>query len=125
MKKYLISQALIIFFSCNLFAQQKVNNIGLQSLEILNQKLHLNLKKENEPILITIDDLDFICLEYMDKKKLPSILILKRRYKLNKVGNNKYEFVLKGASEYNGTFELSGTDDNQKFVNLKYVKRDD
>ncbi|SRR5258705_8489539 len=122
MKKYIVSIILVAFFNFSISAQDN-EKIALQSLEFLNQKFHLNLEKENEPILIAIDGYEYICYKYINHDSLPLISRLKRKYNLHKLDDTKYEFIFSLSSKYSGTFEILVDDDmNFKFFNLNYIK---
>lgn len=121
MKKYIFSIILITLCCDSILAQE----IGLKSLEFLNQKFHLNLNKVNEPILIIVDDLEFLCLEFTDKNNLTSASQVKIKFILNSRVDNSYGFILTGSSVYKGTFEVIIVEDNFEFLNLRYIKRDD
>ena len=73
-------------------------------------------------MLITIDNSSYICNEYIEKDTIQPISRLRFKYDLKKVGENKFEFILKVVSEYKGKFEVVEEDGYLSFINLSYVK---
>ena len=125
MAKIFIYVLLAVFCSCNAIAQ-KSDKLVLQSLEYLNQKLHLNLEKENVAILIKVDNSEsYICYKYFKNNDLPELLRIKWRYEIEILGKGNYEFTLKSSSEFKGTFKVLEKEQGLTFMNLKYVKRND
>jgi uncharacterized protein YegP (UPF0339 family) len=123
MKLYIFfGLVLTTFFNGDLFAQND-EALAVQSLHFLNKQFVLNLKKTNEPILISIDSYDYVCSEFVDIDSLKSITRVRIKYELKKVGEGKFEFVLKVGSEFKGSFEVSEVNGIYRFTNLTYVQK--
>lgn len=123
MKHYIFNIFLLTtFFNSGSFAQND-EALALQSLDYLNNQFVLHLKKMNEPVLISINNYYYVCNEFVDKDALQSIIRLRFKYELKKVGERKFEFVLKVVSEFKGSFEVSEDNGSYYFTNLSYVKK--
>ena len=116
---------LLIFLNCNAYSQDNIV-VALQSLEFLNQIFYMNFEKEQDIILIKIDNLEeFICFKYITKTNLNDVQKIKLKYELKTLTNEIFEFKLINSSEFNGTFEILKEGNEYKFINLKYVKKVD
>lgn len=122
MKRYIIYILLIFTFGSSLFAQND-KDIAIKSLEFLNRKLYLHLNELNEPILISFNNHEYVCNEYLNKDSLSSISMLRVHYELNKIEENKFQFTIEIGGLYGGTFEVNLVDGIYEFPNLTYIIR--
>jgi hypothetical protein len=123
MKSFIIGIFLFsTIFDGNLSAQND-ETLALQSLNFLNKKFVLHLEKMNEPVLISINNYNYVGNEFVDKGTLQPIARLRFQYELKKIGGRKYEFILKVVSEFKGSFEVSEENGYYNFSNLTYVTK--
>lgn len=124
MKKYISSIFLLLVFFCKSIFAQTDEDIAKQSLDYLDKHFYLHLKKMNEHVLITINNYQYISNEFVDKNTLLPMSRVRFKYELEKVGENKYEFILKVISETKGSFEVVKDEDGYYFRNLIYVTKE-
>jgi len=122
MRTHLLCLYLLVPIYCTSTFAQNIEEIALQSLDYLNEQFHLNLKKMNEPVLITINNTMYVCNEYVEKSTLVPLYRLRLQYEIRNEGY-KYRFVLRLISEYRGSFDVVENEGRYTFRNLNYVMR--
>lgn len=106
--------------SSNIFAQND-EALALQSLHFLDRQFSLQLIRLKEPVLISINNYDYVCNEFLKKDSSQSIIRLRFKYKIQKKDESKYEFYLKIVSEYRGSFKATESAGVYYISNLDYV----
>jgi len=106
--------------SSNIFAQND-EALALQSLHFLDRQFSLQLIRLKEPVLISINNYDYVCNEFLKKDSSQSIIRLRFKYKIEKKDESKYEFYLKIVSEYRGSFKATESAGVYYISNLDYV----
>lgn len=121
MRNYIFNILLLTTIcSSNIFAQND-EALALQSLHFLDRQFSLQLIKLNEPVLISINNYDYVCNEFLKKDSSQSIIRLRFKYKIEKKDESKYEFYLKIVSEYRGSFKATESAGVYYISNLDYV----
>lgn len=121
MRNYIFNILLLTTIcSSNIFAQND-EALALQSLHFLDRQFSLQLIKLNEPVLISINNYDYVCNEFLKKDSSQSIIRLRFKYKIQKKDESKYEFYLKIVSEYRGSFKATESAGVYYISNLDYV----
>jgi len=121
--KHVILLFIGLFYSCFLFAQENERVISF-SLEYLNAKFFLNLEKDNKLISVHYNEKEYVCTSYVSENTLDSIARVRWFYSLTKVNDGEYEFTLKNASVYDGSFNLIKKNEGYFIEDLRYVKID-
>lgn len=106
--------------SSNIFTQND-EALALQSLHFLDRQFSLQLIRLKEPVLISINNYDYVCNEFLKKDSSQSIIRLRFKYKIEKKDESKYEFYLKIVSEYRGSFKATESAGVYYISNLDYV----
>ncbi len=104
--KKLILFSILLFFTVQVFSQNNIENdttVIVNALSYIDKKLHLNLEKVREYILVHFDEDFYIYDKFVKNKKLK---LARNRIFLNlsQIGKNKYQFVLKSSSIIEGSF---------------------
>lgn len=124
--KHFIIFVILSICTLNASAQDETNEqIALRTLKFLDKELKLNFNKMGEPILISFRGDKYICNEYVDSSSISPIVKIRVFYELTHTGDNFYDFYLKVASEFRGSFQLR-VDDGISWIHLiRYVHRSD
>jgi len=121
MRNYIFNILLLTTIcSSNIFAQND-EALALQSLHFLDRQFSLQLIRLKEPVLISINNYDYVCNEFLKKDSSQSIIRLRFKYKIEKKDESKYEFYLKIVSEYRGSFKATESAGVYYISNLDYV----
>lgn len=93
MRNYIFNILLLTTIcSSNIFAQND-EALALQSLHFLDRQFSLQLIRLKEPVLISINNYDYVCNEFLKKDSSQSIIRLRFKYKIEKKTKVNMNFI--------------------------------
>lgn len=93
-----------------------------KSLSYFDKKFNLNMKKMNEPVMVSFNNNDYLCTDYVDTDSLSSLVKVRFFLKLYRVKGCEFEFNFNIVYDFKGSFELIEENGNYYFWNFSYVK---